>query len=448
MSAKPTVALLSLGCPKNLVDSQAMLGLLEQAGYEIVEELEQGEVVIVNTCAFIEPAQEEAVEALLDLAELKRGKCRALICAGCLPQRHGEALAAELPEVDVFLGVGAVPRIVEAVEAALRGERAVLEAPLGWVYDGSTPRVHTGPQWLAYLKIADGCDHRCAFCTIPQIRGRYRSVPMEALGAQLAGLAEAGVAEVCLIAQDTSAYGHDLRPRRRLAELLERLAQVSFGGWLRLLYLHPTSLSEAAISRICAGPPFVPYFDIPLQHASRRVLRAMGRKGDAESYLELVRAIRERALEAAIRSTFIVGYPGESEADFEELLEFLRLARLDRVSCFPYWPEAGTPAAELGEQVPLELRDERLDELMQVQEQVSLERNQELVGREMTVLVEGRVTGSRLWYGRSYRDAPEIDGQVKLAHPEGGAEPRPGQFVTAQIQRAEVHDLQGMLVQV
>ncbi len=446
MSSEHSVALVSLGCPKNLVDSQVMLGLLDQAGYRIVEEVEAAEVVIVNTCAFIEPAEAEAVEALLDLAELKTGKCRALICTGCLVQRHGEELLAELPEVDAFLGVGAIPRIVATVAAALAGHRTLVDAPLTYLYDGSSPRILTGPQWLAYLKIADGCNHRCAFCTIPRLRGAYRSVRPEAVAAQLAGLVAGGVREVCLVAQDTSAYGCDLTPRASLKQLLDEMGKIEYDGWLRLLYLHPASLDDETIARVCRGAPLVPYFDIPLQHAAGTVLRAMRRRGDAASHLELIERIRRAQPEAAIRTTFIVGFPGEGDREFDELLEFVTAARLDRLSCFCYFAEAGTPAAELADQVPDELAAERLDELMRVQEELSLETNRRFVGRRLQVLLEGPIADSDLWHGRSYRDAPEVDGEVKVRLPAGCGAVVPGQFIEVQVEAAEVHDLRAAAV--
>lgn len=443
MSDKPRVALVSLGCPKNLVDSQAMLGLLEQAGYPIVEETRAAEVLIVNTCAFIEPAIEEAVDALLELADLKAQGLRGLICAGCLTQRGGQALLKELPEVDVFLGVGAVPRVAEAVEMALRGERGVIEAGLEYLYTGDTPRLHTGPAWLSYLKIADGCHHRCAFCTIPDIRGKYRSVPPTSVRAQYADLIAQGVQEIVLIGQDTSAYGRELEPRTSLAELLGDLRAVDFDGWLRVLYLYPSTVDEALLDQMCAGPPVVPYFDIPLQHVAPGVLQAMRRPGSYESYLRLVEAIRSRDPLAAIRTTFIVGFPGETKADFELLLDFIREARLDRVSVFRYWPEEGTEAAALPRQVPMEVGDDRLDQLMQLQEMVSLSVSEKFVGKRLRVLVEEPLN-KRVWSGRSFRDAPEVDGAVKIEVPFERLL-KPGQFAVVEIDRAEVHDLQGRI---
>jgi len=446
MPEKVTLALVSLGCPKNLVDSQAMLGLADRAGYEIVEQVQDADIVVVNTCAFIEPAQEEAIDALLDLADLKQQRCKALICTGCLVQRHGRELMEQLPEVDGFVGVGAVPRIMEAVEAVLAGQRVFLDSPLTYVYDGTGPRLHTGAAWLSYLKVADGCDHRCAFCTIPDIRGRYRSVPPALVASQLEQMAADAVSEVCLIAQDTTAYGRDLVPPLRLMDLLDELGRVDFSGWLRLLYLYPHLLDDELIHRMCSAPPLVPYFDLPLQHAAGSVLRRMGRPGDADTYLGLLQRIRSAGFDPAIRTTFIVGFPGETDEEFEELLQFVKAASFDRLSCFRYWPEAGTRAAEMDDQVPMELADERVDELMQLQEDLSLQSNQRFVGRELDVLLEAPIAGTSLWRGRTYRDAPEIDAEVKVQLPEQTVAVVPGNLARVRIEFAEVYDLQGRML--
>jgi ribosomal protein S12 methylthiotransferase len=436
----PTVALVSLGCPKNQVDAEVMLGLLEAAGYRLVDSPEQAEVVIVNTCAFLEPAVEEALDALLDLAELKQtGALRGLVCSGCLPQRYGDNLLTELPEVDVFLGPGAVPRIAEAVAAALAGRREVICAPLDYLCTAETPRLRAGPEWLAYLKIADGCDNRCAYCIVPDLRGPYRSRPPADLRREFAGLAGEGVREVVLIAQDSSNYGRDLRPPSSLAALLRELGQVAYEGWLRVMYLHPARLDEPLLRAMAETPAVVPYLDLPLQHAAPEVLRRMGRAGSAESYLELLAQVRTHLPTAALRTTFIVGFPGETDEDFERLLAFVQAARFDRLSAFRYWPEEGTPAAKLPEQVPIAVAEERLAALMELQEGISLENNRRLIGRRLRVLVEE--VGPEEARGRSYRDAPEVDGQVRLAPvPPGVA---PGQFVEAEITGAEIHDLVG-----
>jgi ribosomal protein S12 methylthiotransferase len=436
-----TVALVSLGCPKNLVDSEHLLGVLAAQGFTIVEEPEQAEVIIVNTCAFIQPAEEEAIEALLDMADLKQsGQCRALLCAGCLVQRRGSELAAALPEVDGFLGIGALGQAAELIERALAGERLVIAGDLNWSPLATTPRWRSGSEWLAYLRIADGCNHHCAFCTIPDIRGRYRSRPVPDLTAEFGRLMGEGVREVCLIAQDTSAYGRDLPEEPDIADLLYSLGEVAYEGWLRLLYLHPQHVTDRLWQAMRDVPAVVPYVDIPLQHASEAVLRRMGRRGSKQEYLGLVGNIRAWMPDAALRTTVITGFPGETDAEFEELLSFLEEAALDRVSVFRYWPEEGTRAAELPGQLPDEVRDERLAQVMLVQEMISLERNQALVGQVLKVLVEEKV--EQVWKGRSTRDAPEVDGEVKIL---GAGDLCPGEFAKVRITRAEVHDLEGVV---
>lgn len=441
------IALISLGCPKNLVDSEVMLGLLDSAGYQIVEDVEQADIAICNTCAFIEPAQEEAIEALLDLAEMKAtGGLSAIVCTGCLPQRHGPRLAEELSEVDVFVQIGAEPRIVEAVWAAAAGERAFFEGEQSYALSADMPRWRSAPDWLTYIRIADGCNHHCTYCTIPDIRGAYRSRAPEDIMIEYERLVSEGVREISLVAQDTTAYGRDLRPRTDLPSLLGRMAAVDFDGWVRLLYTYPSEVTPALLDAMAGFQAMVPYIDVPLQHASRRVLRAMGRAGDAESYLELVASARNAMPDIAIRTTFIVGFPGETEDEFEELLEFVGAAGLDRLSAFVYCPEPGTPAADLPGQVDLALARDRLDALMRAQEALSLRRNQEFVGRRLRVLIERKAPDRDIWFGRSYRDAPEIDCEVKVDAVECGPCPQLGEFMDVEVTRAEVHDLNAVPV--
>ena len=486
-----TVALVSLGCPKNLVDAEAMLGALNARGYSIVDDTEGAQVVIVNTCAFIEPAVEEALDALLELSELKaRGTCKALIATGCLPQRYGDSLESELPEVDAFVGIGDTERVVAAIEQALQGKRQTLIAAPRPILTPEAPRWRTGAEWLAYIKIADGCDHQCAFCTIPSIRGEYHSAAPEAILQEFRGLVTAGVREVCLIAQDTTNYGKDLphpptpsplverggtateasppnplslrergsnggpsplstqRPqvagegpgvRYSLASLLRQMGEVEYDGWIRIQYMHPAHVTDELLEAMRDTPAVVPYFDIPLQHVSRDVLRKMGRAGDEGQYLGLVKKIRKVIPGAAIRTTFIVGFPGETEADFVKLLEFIEIAKLDRVSVFRYWPEEGTRAAALPGHVPIEEADERLDAILLAQEGISLAVNKGFQGRTTRVLIEKELRKGKLWAGRSYRDATEVDGEVKVE----GEGLELGRFVEVEITGAEVHDLKG-----
>ncbi len=462
--SKPSVALVPLGCPKNLVDAEVMMGLLERAGYPLVDDPEQAEVLLVNTCAFIEPAIEEAVDALLELAGLKQtGRLRALLCTGCLTQRGGEELLEQLTEVDVFLAPGAVPRVVEAVGAALAGRRQVMLAPRDYLYCAETPRWRSAPGWTTYVKIAEGCDNRCSYCTVPSLRGAYRSRTVEDVLAEVRGLVgsawgelssppslgsngqgglesppHAEVREIILIAQDTTNYGRDLDPPASLTDLVRALGTLDYDGWLRLMYLHPARLSEPLLAAWAECKPLLPYLDLPLQHAAPAVLQRMGRPGSPEAYLELLTHIREHLPQAAIRTTFIVGFPGETEEDFATLCDFVQEARFDRLSVFRYWPEEGTPAATMPDQVPFEIGDERLERLMQLQEGISLSLNQQFLGKRLRVLVE-QVTPEGA-VGRSYRDAPEVDGQVRLSSAAGL---QPGQFVDVTITEAEVHDLIG-----
>ncbi len=437
-----TVALVSLGCAKNLVDSEVMLGLLEEAGHEIVEDVEDAEVVIVNTCAFIEPAVEEAVEALLDLGEDARERC--LICAGCLTSRYGEELLAELPEVDGFVGPGSVGRIGEVIERCMAGERGVFADEPPWLYSAASPRVRTGRQWLAYSKVADGCSHRCSYCLIPSLRGPYRSREPDDIRAEIAGFIGEGVREICMIAQDTTAWGRDLDGEHDLAGLLRSLDLGGWEGWLRLQYLHPSGISDELLAVVAETPQIVPYFDVPLQHAHPEVLRLMGRPGGAEAHHELLGRIRARVPSAALRTTFIVGHPGETRGRFEALLDFVEEARFDRLSAFVYWDEAGTRSAGLeDERVSWDEARDRLDELMELQGAVSWQINQQFVGRTLRVLVEEPGGEPGTVRGRSYRDAPDVDGTVIVE--VAGERPAFGSFVDAEITEAMEHDLGGVL---
>jgi ribosomal protein S12 methylthiotransferase len=443
MPDKRRVALVPLGCPKNLVDAEVMLGLLDEAGYEVGADEHEADVVIVNTCAFIDAAQEEAVEALLDLAELKEhGNCRALIVAGCLSQRFGEQLFDELPEVDGIVGPGDVPQIAAVVAQALAGRKPVEVEGLG---REPTPAPRWAPEAAVsrYVKIAEGCDHSCAFCTIPQLRGPFHSRPPDQIGQECRAMAEAGVREIVLVGQDTSAYGLDLQPPESLARLLQSLRSLPLEGWLRVMYLHPDRVDERLIETIGEHMLAVNYFDIPFQHAAPRVLQAMHRAGGVEEYLALVERIRRSVPEAALRTTFLLGYPGETDEDFDLLLDFIAEARFDRAACFAFSPQDGTVAAELPNSVPAEVIAERVERFMEAQEALSLERNRHFEGQRLRVLLEHQDDRTGEWIGRSYRDAPEVDGQVVLASSTQTLEP--GRFVWAVIEEALAHDLRGRL---
>jgi len=442
------VGIISLGCPKNLVDTEVMLGLLAAAGHEITRDARAAEAIIVNTCCFIEPARAEAAQAVRDALAMKQdGACRVVIIAGCWPQREGARLLEQFPGVDAIIGINDVPRIAETLERvqARRGAApppdVLISAPQ-YLYGDQTPRLLATAPWSAYLKIAEGCDHRCAFCVIPRLRGRFRSRTIESLVTEARTLASRGVRELNLVAQDTTCYGRDLYGRPRITDLLRALAEVEDVRWLRLMYCYPTGVTDELMSLLRGEPKLCRYIDLPLQHSEREVLRAMRRPGSAQRYLRLIARLRERVPGIAIRTSILVGFPGETEAQFEALLAFLARARFDRAGAFVYSREEGTPAAAMPRQVPPEVAQERYRRVMELQQQVSLERNQEWVGEEMEVLVEARGEGGFAWVGRSYRDAPEIDGLVYL---RGGRGVKPGDFVRARITAAREYDLEGRI---
>ncbi|MDH7568637.1 MAG: 30S ribosomal protein S12 methylthiotransferase RimO [Armatimonadota bacterium] len=436
------VALVGLGCPKNQVDAETMLGLLQAAGCQLTSNPEEADAIVVNTCGFIADAREESVSALREAVRLKReGKARCVLATGCLAQRYPRELKTEIPELDGLVGVGQQPSIVDALRRALAGETVeAVGAPRALLPEG-LPRTLSTPPWSAYLKLSDGCDRPCAFCAIPAIRGPMASRPMEAVVAEARRLAESGVRELNLIAQDTTRYGVDRYGECRLVPLLRELCQIDGIRWIRPLYYFPTAISDALIELTATEPRMCRYMDIPLQHVSPRVLRRMRRPGDGDAYLALVERIRAACPDVALRSTFIVGHPGESDADFRQLVDFLRAARLDRVGVFVFSPEEGTEAAGLPDPVHPEVARARYHRLMRVQRHVSLQRNLQWVGRRLQVLVEGSAPGEpEVQVGRSHRDAPEIDGVVYV---RGGAA-RPGEFVEVTVTAAKPYDLYGV----
>ena len=434
--------LLTLGCPKNRVDSEVMLGALGQGGYRLVDDPARASVIVVNTCAFIGPAKQESIDSILELAEHKRtGQCRTLVVTGCLSQRYAPELARELPEVDHFLGTSAYAQIADLL-AAEAAPRQVIPDP-DYIHDARTPRVNSGPAYTAYLKISEGCDNACAFCIIPTLRGAQRSRPVEDLVAEARTLAGAGVRELNLVAQDLTAYGHDLPGRPRLHELLRALCAVDV-RWIRLHYAYPRTFPEELIDVIASEPKIAKYLDMPLQHASDRLLRSM-RRGRDRAFLEsLVARLRARIPGLSLRTSLIAGLPGETEADFEELKEFVRTQRFERLGCFQYSDEEGTAAFDLPDKVPPRVIERRWREVMALQKRINREQNRALVGRRLTVLVEGASPETEhLLVGRHQGQAPEIDGQVYLN--DGFA--YPGEFVTVEVTEAHAYDLVGRVVE-
>ena len=433
---KATVHFHSLGCPKNLLDTEVMLGTLASSGYALAERLDDADVAVVNTCAFIESAREESVKAILAVADLREsGRLRALVVTGCLPQRYGAALAKELPEVDAFLGTSSFPEIARVLDFALagRGRGVYVEAGRTHLYDETSPRLLTGPGHSAYVKIAEGCDRVCTFCAIPGIRGRFQSRRLDSLVAEAQGLAAAGVREINLVAQDSTSWGKDLPPRpgegrQRLHDLVRALDSVDGLDWIRLLYVYPSAVTDELIDALAGAKRVLPYVDVPLQHASDRMLERMKRGSTAERQHRLVAKLRERIPGVTLRTTFIVGFPGESEDDFTQLLDFVAESRFDRVGIFRYSDEEGTAAADLDAKVPRAVARARYRRLAQLQAGIQAEKLGTLVGSEAQVLVDVAI-GAGLVRGRLASQAPEIDGVVFLR----GAALAPGQLVPAQI---------------
>ncbi len=436
------VSLVSLGCAKNLLDSEVMLGVLARRGFETTSDPGEADVLVVNTCGFIGPAKEEGVETILELARHKSGgRCRRLVVAGCLAQRYAAELVREIPEIDAVVGLDEVERIADACASKSRlTPRLGADYGVTWLYDHTTPRVRATPRHSAYIKVAEGCDYPCSFCVIPQIRGRFRSRAPESVLAEAEQLAAEGVRELVLVAQDTTAYGTDLDLRHGLASLLRQLAAVSGIEWVRFLYAYPTTLDEATLDAMAEVPEVCRYVDIPLQHASRRILRAMRRPGNRKSNERLLRRIRERVPGVAIRSTFIVGYPGETGEDFAELAEFVAEARFDAMGAFPYSNEESAASWVPSETVSESEKTERQERLEALGRDIALEKHRSMVGRVVPVLVDGAAEESDLLLtGRTEGQAPEVDARVLIVDGEAP----PGEFVSVRIREAHAGELIG-----
>ena len=437
------VGMVSLGCSKNQVDAEIMLSLLCEGGYELCADPSLCQVVIVNTCGFIEDAKRESIETILEFCQLKKeGNLKAVVVTGCLAERYKDDMAAQIPEADVILGIGKNSEIVAAVNRALRGERVVESGPKADLpLEGD--RVLTTPGYFAYLKIAEGCDNRCTYCAIPLIRGGFRSRPMEAIEAEARELIARGVKEINLIAQDTSRYGEDLYGAYSLDKLLTRLCRLEGLEWLRVLYCYPDHITDSLLEVMAREEKIVNYIDIPLQHCSGPVLRAMNRTGDRESLLALIRKVREKIPGVTLRTTLIAGFPGETEEDFQELCRFVKEARFERLGCFAYSQEEGTPAALLPNQLEEEEKRRRAEVVMNEQMPIAFQVSADCVGKTLPVLVEGVDEETGLWCGRSPMDAPDIDTRVLFQSREPLEE---GMFVPVEITGSEGYDLTGRTV--
>ena len=435
------VGMISLGCAKNQVGAEGMLFVLKEAGYELVNDPAKADCVIVNTCGFIEDARKEAVESIFEMAELKKsGRIRALVVSGCMAERYSREIADYIPEADAFLGTGSYGDIARAVEKALSGERqSYFAPPFGCFRPGG--RILTTPPYTAYLKIAEGCDNRCSYCAIPAIRGALASRPPDELVEEAKRLAAGGVTELCVIAQDTTRYGEDLYGKPALVPLLERLCRVNSIRWVRLLYAHPDRVGDELLSFMAGEQRMVPYLDIPVQHASGRILKAMNRRGDSASLIELFSRIRQTLPGVALRTTVITGFPGETKADFEKLCLFVEKVRFDRLGAFAYSREEGTPAYSLPGQIGEKTKLRRQEIIMELQRRISEQRGKLLQGRTLTVLTEGYDRYVKRYFGRSYADAPEVDGKVFFTSKKSLAA---GEYVPVRITGSFEYDLGGV----
>ncbi|MDX6304238.1 MAG: ribosomal protein methylthiotransferase [Blastocatellia bacterium] len=446
------VGFISLGCPKNLVDSEVMMGQLKQNGYEITADAAEADTVVVNTCGFIESAKQESIETILEAARLKTGgKATRLIVAGCLVERYRDELKAEMPEVDAFIGTSQINDILAACDPRTN-PRSLPVVSLGnqsatYLYDESTPRVLATPSHYAFIKIAEGCDRPCAFCFIPQMRGHFRSRRFGSIVAEAHQLAEEGVKELILVAQDSSRYGDDLGKQDALSQLMRELSHTNGIEWVRVMYTYPTHISDGFLDVMAEEPKAVKYLDIPLQHASQNVLKLMKRGGNRASLERLIERVRRRVPGIAVRTTFITGFPGETEADFQELLAFIKQIEFDRVGVFTYSDEEGTPAYDLPNKVEPKVAKKRRDRLMKEQAKISLRRNKAKVGEVFQVLFEGESTESDLlWQGRLETQAPDIDGCVLISDAPEGFLRQPGEMVKVLITEAQEYDLVGSIV--
>lgn len=429
-----TVGVVSLGCSKNQVDTELMLGILRKHGYTITADESEAEILIVNTCGFIDPAKQESIDTILAMAEHKKtGKCKLLVATGCLTQRYEKDLLDAMPEIDLLLGTSQYPRLPEALKEAMAGKRPSYCQQDNGVLCGD--RVLTSAPYTAYIRIADGCDNRCAYCAIPLIRGGFRSRDMESVLEEIRTLAAQGVKEHVLVAQDTSRFGIDKAGRSLLPELLDKAAQIPGVEWLRVLYCYPDEVDDELLRVMAAHDNICKYLDLPLQHADPALLRAMNRRGDMASTKALLKKARDMGF--ILRTTFITGFPGETEEQFARLMDFIREIEFDRLGAFTFSPEEDTPAAEMPDQLDEEVKQRRLDELMIAQQQISLRRNQMRIGNTEKVLVES-VDGMGGGIGRSASEAPDTDGIIKL---QGVTEEDLGNFVTARIVDAEHYDL-------
>lgn len=438
------ILFISLGCDKNLVDSEVMLGLLDSKGYQIVDDETQADIIVVNTCCFIHDAKEESIQTILDMAQYKtEGRLKALVVTGCLAQRYQQEILEEIPEVDAVLGTTSYDKIVDAVEEALEGQGHVKMQDLDALPLVETKRLVTTGGHFAYLKIAEGCDKHCTYCIIPKIRGNYRSVPMERLIKEAQELAEQGVKELILVAQETTVYGMDLYGRKSLSKLLRELCKISGIRWIRILYCYPEEIDEELIQTIKEEPKICHYLDLPIQHASDGVLKRMGRRTSKAQLVEIIGRLRQEIPDITLRTTLITGFPGETKEQHEELMEFVDEMEFERLGVFTYSQEEDTPAAGFEDQVEEEVKEDRQAEIMELQQEIVFEQVESMIGREVLVMIEGKVADENAYVGRTYRDAPNVDGLIFVNTEE---ELMSGDFARVRVTGAAEYDLIGELI--
>lgn len=433
------ILFVSLGCDKNLVDSEVMLGLLREKKYEITDDEQMADVVVVNTCCFIHDAKEESISTILEMAQLKtEANVKALIVTGCLAQRYKEEIREEIPEVDAVLGTTSYEAICEAIESALQGKIMEKYEDINYLPATDTKRVNTTGGYYSYLKIAEGCDKHCTYCIIPKIRGDYRSVPMEKLLKEAQELADDGVQELILVAQETSMYGKDIYGEKKLSQLLRELCKISALRWIRILYCYPEEITDDLIQVIKEEPKICKYLDMPIQHGADSVLKRMGRRTNKKQLIEIVSKLRKEIPEICLRTTLISGFPGETQEEHEELVEFVKQLKFDRLGVFTYSPEEDTPAASMENQIPEEVKEERRAEIMKEQQKIAFSAGEELLYQKLEVLIEGSLPEENVFIGRTYKDAPNVDGYIFV---HSSHELMSGEFVTVQVTDAKEYDL-------
>lgn len=438
------ILFVSLGCDKNLVDTEVMLGLLASRGHQMVDSEEIADVIVINTCCFIHDAKEESIQTILEMAEYKKaGSCKALIVTGCLAQRYKQEIIDEIEEVDAVLGTTSYDKIVEAIDEALAGHTSVEMTDIDALPLVESKRLVTTGGHFAYLKIAEGCDKHCTYCIIPKIRGNFRSVPIERLLKEAEDLVAQGVKEIILVAQETTLYGKDLYGEKSLHKLLRELCKISGLRWIRILYCYPEEITDELIQVIKEEDKICNYLDLPIQHASDGILKRMGRRTSKEQLVEIIGKLRKEIPDIAIRTTLITGFPGETQEQHEELMEFVDEMEFDRLGVFTYSPEEDTPAAVMSDQIPEDVKEDRQAELMELQQEIAFDLAEEMIGREVLVMIEGKVADENAYVGRTYKDAPNVDGLIFV---ESEEELMSGDFVRVRITGALEYDLMGEII--